>query len=443
MDFRVLIVEDEPMLREELTAIAAESGYDAAGAETCAAALALAREWLPHLVLCDIALPDRNGLELMAELRAILPTTQFILITAFATLDTALRAFREGAVDFLLKPVDIAELLDKIDRLTTHRKAAESQTALRRSLSGTPTDKYLSGSSPAMQEVHRAISVLAGTKSTVLIRGETGTGKELVAREIHLQPPTAQGAFVPVNCAAIPDALFESELFGVVRGAFTGAIRDKPGLIERAHGGSVFLDEIGELPPLLQAKLLRVIEQKEVFRVGAGAATPVDVRFIAATNRSLADMVQAGSFREDLYYRLRVVEITVPPLRDRKADIPYLAAALLESVNRDLGKPVYGIANETMHALLAYDWPGNVRELRNALERALLYHTGGYLSLDHFPPEIQTLKNAQGGLSLKEAIRHFERQYIRSVLDRAGGNRDHAATLLGIDRSTLYRKLAD
>ncbi|MBX6311489.1 MAG: sigma-54-dependent Fis family transcriptional regulator [Isosphaeraceae bacterium] len=441
---RVLIVDDEEVIATTLQEFLQGEGYDARTAADAASALALIEAFEPDVALCDVQLPGLDGLELLDRLLAVRPETMVMMITAYATVENAVAAFRRGAQDYLMKPVIFDELLAKIDRLMGYRRLLIENQALRRQLHADETEEPLVGRSPAIQAVRDLIRKVAPTRSNVLITGESGTGKELVARALHAQGPDPNAPFLAVNCAAIPQDLLENQLFGAVRGAYTGADRDRTGLFVAAGRGTVFLDEIGELNLPTQAKLLRAIETKEVLPVGATRPVPFSARIVAATNKDLPAEVAAGRFRADLFYRLDVVNIRTPPLRDHPEDIPELVAALLARHARKLGKRVDGVDNEVMRLLMAAPWRGNVRELDNALERAAILGDGPILTAADFPADlIAEAEAADTGDDLRAVLALAERQHIRRVLARCHGDKREAARRLNMGLSSLYRKLEE
>jgi DNA-binding NtrC family response regulator len=441
---RILLVDDEEVLAATLQEFLHGEGYEVAVAVDGSSALALAERFEPDVVLCDIQLPGRDGLELLDRLLQVRPETLVMMITAYATVENAVAAFRRGAQDYLMKPVMFDELLAKIDRLMSFRRLLLENQALRRQLHAPVDPETLVGQSAALRGVKTLIRKVGPTRSNVLITGESGTGKELVARALHALGPDPEAAFLAVNCAAIPHELLENQLFGHVRGAFTGADRDHAGLFVAAGLGTVFLDEIGEMPPATQAKLLRAIETKEVLPVGATRAVAFAARVLAATNKDLPAEVAAGRFRADLYYRLNVVTIHLPPLRDRPEDIPELVAALLLKHARRLGKRIDGVDNATIRKLMAAPWRGNVRELDNALERAVILGEGPILTPADFPADLAPdAVAADRGDDLRAALRRFERQHIQRVLAQAGDDKREAARRLGLGLSSLYRKLEE
>jgi two-component system response regulator AtoC len=390
-------------------------------------------------------MPDLDGLAVLARLRALRPPVQVLVLTAFATVDTAIEAIRAGAYDYLSKPFRVEEI-----RLAV-RRALEAQRLLRENLHYRQElqERYrvenLVGRSAAMVAVYRTIARVAPLDTTVLVQGETGTGKELVARAIHYASPRAHRPFVVVDCAALPETLVESELFGHERGAFTGATHSRRGLLETADGSTCLLDEVGELSPPLQAKLLRVLQERVIRRVGGNEPIPVDVRIIAATNRDLKKQVEEGGFREDLYYRLNVVTIHVPPLRERPEDIPLLAHHFLRRWATATGKAVTGLAPEVLARLMAHPWPGNVRELEHVIERAVALTASSVLQPEDLPPDLgpagtPVAPSLPAGRPM--TLEELKRWYVERVLAETGGNKARAAAILGIDRRTLYRLLA-
>jgi DNA-binding NtrC family response regulator len=440
---RVLIVDDEDVIASTLQEFLRGEGYEVGVAGDAAAALALAERLEPDVALCDVQLPGADGLELLDRLLGVRPETLVLMITAYATVENAVAAFRRGAQDYLMKPVILDELLAKIDRLMGVRRLLRENQALRRQLhAGSPGPETLVGQSAPMQAVRALIRKVAPTRSNVLIGGESGTGKELAARALHALGPEPDEPFLAINCAAIPHDLLENQLFGHVRGAFTGADRDHEGLFVAAGRGTVFLDEIGELGLPTQAKLLRAIEAKEVLPVGATRPVAFGARVVAATNKDLPAEVAAGRFRADLYYRLDVVSIRMPPLRDRPEDIPELVASLLANHSRRLGKRVAGVDNATIRRLLAAPWRGNVRELDNALERAMILGDGPILTPADFPAELVAgADDAEVGDDIRAALARFKRRHIRRVLADCDGDKREAARRLGIGLSSLYREL--
>jgi len=444
---RILVVDDERSMREFLEIYFRGEGFEVATAESAEVALAAAEADPFDVVITDIQMPGRSGLDLLHDLRESCPETQVVVITAFASTDSAIEAMKRGAYDYVTKPFQVDEIGLVVEKALEKKQLSAENRWLREELRSRSAPRNLIGNSPAMQRVYELVAQVAGTKSNVLISGESGTGKELVARAIHELSDRAERPLVTVNCGAIPENLLESELFGHVRGAFTGAVQNKVGLFEVADGGTLFLDEVGELPALLQVKLLRAIQEKTIRPVGGTRDRQVDVRILAATNRDLAEEVASGRFREDLYYRLNVIQIALPPLRERMEDVPLLVHHFLAKHAAELGKEVTGISQEAMDRLLAHPFPGNVRELENITERAVALSSGPVVDLDALPPTVLARERAErpsripeGGVNLEALVADFERSLLREALERSGGVKKRAARLLGISfRSFRYR----
>ncbi len=434
----VLVVDDEPGIRNFLLKALRPRCALVDAADSAESAEALRRRYHFDLLVVDIRLPGRSGIEWVAALREEDVRTDVIVMTAYADLDTAVAALRAGAADFLLKPFRLEQMLHAFERCMARRRAERENFVLRREALRV-SDGVLIGSDPAIERIRELIARVAPAAATVLIEGETGTGKELVARSIH-ERSGRPGPFVAVNCGSIPAELIESDLFGHVKGAFTGAHQSREGLFSHAHQGSLFLDEIAELGPPMQSKLLRVLDERAIRPVGADRPAPVDARVIAATNRGLASEVRAGRFREDLYYRLNVLSITLPPLRERLGDLPALAEHLIRAVSAGLGVPPLPLAHADVERLGAYGWPGNVRELRNVIERSLLL---GGLPADWAPPgeEIRSADGSEGGLPVDWPLDQVEKHHMLRVLEHCDGNKSRAARMLGVSRKTMERKL--
>ncbi len=440
----VLVVDDEPASRESLADVLKEEGYELASAASGEEALGLLDQAEFDLVITDLRMPGIDGVTLLREVRRRCPQTLVILITAHASVETAVEALREGAHDYMIKPLVYDDVLGKIARLLERREMAWQIQHLRRQVESRYDFENLIGESQAMQAIAGMIRKVAPTNSTVLITGESGVGKEVVARALHRESQRRDRIFLPVNCGAIPENLLESQLFGHIRGAFTGAVASQEGLFQRARGGTVFLDEIGELPLSLQVKLLRAIEEKEVLPVGGAAPAKVDVRIIAATNRDLEQCCQEGSFREDLYYRLNVFGIPIPPLRERREDIPLLVEFLVRRHNTEMNQHFKGVENAAMKILMGMPWKGNIRELDNVIEHAMIVGSGNWITVDDLPARLGAgEKGADTALGddLKSALRLYERNHIVNVLGRVEGDKRRAAELLGISLSSLYRKI--
>ena len=444
MSASILVVDDEPILRDALKRLLCLDGYDVAVAVSAEEALGCLPRGGYDVIVSDIRMPGLTGLQLLERSRAANPRVGVILFTAYATLDTAVEALRLGANDFLLKPFEMEDLRRSVERVLRLSRAGENGRSengrIARALPPHPGGATLVGESPPMVAVRGHIVRCAAMPSNVLITGESGVGKELVAAAIHAESARCDRPFIPVNCGAIPETLIESQLFGHVRGAFTNALAANPGLFIAADHGTLFLDEIGELPLAMQVKLLRVIEDRQVWPVGATKGVPVDVRIIASTNRDLPTEVKAGRFREDLFYRLNVVHITLPPLRERRADIPLLVKHLMRRLNAKLRTAFVAVEPEALRALVDQPWKGNVRELENILERAMVLGGGDTLSLQHLAadarPPVTPLERG-----LRDALRQFERQHVRDVLVEAGFDKREAARMLRISLASLYRKL--
>jgi DNA-binding NtrC family response regulator len=448
----LLVVDDELPVLKVVERLAAKVGFDVVACASGSSALRALMRRPADLAMVDLRMPDVNGLDLLRQIRAEVPSCEVILMTAYAAVDSAVEAIKLGAREYLTKPFDfdrlrqvLVEIRDELERRTA-LLALENQVAQKMEFCG------MLGRSPAMQDVFSLIQRLAPHAKVVLLHGETGTGKELAARAFHVAGPRRNKPFVTINCSAVVDTLFESELFGHMKGAFTGAVETKTGLFESAHGGTLFLDEVGELPQAVQAKLLRALENGEVQRVGSLQPKKVDVAVIAATNRDLRSEVAAGRFRGDLFYRLNVVGLTLPPLRDRREDIPYLTAAFIRECAERLDKPLTGITPSAERVLLNGRWEGNVRELKNAIERACILAEGSTLSERELsgafglePPaslrarlkEAEAARGEDGPVALED----LEREHIVDVLRQVSGNRMAAAKVLGISRRALYRRL--
>jgi two-component system response regulator PilR (NtrC family) len=443
---RILVVDDEDIIRESLTFVLKKEGYYVQEAENGLAAYNKLLEETFDLVITDLEMPEMKGIELLEEIKKLNIQTSVIIITAFGSLDTAICALRSGASDYLLKPVEFDELLIKIRRLFDVKNLLLENRLLRKEVQRNFDFENIIGKSPAIKKIYEMIQTVAETDTTVLITGKSGTGKELVARALHYNSKRRGKPLIAINCGTITENLIESELFGHKRGAFTGAISDKEGLVKAADGGTLFLDEISELPLQLQVKLLRVLQEKEYTPVGSTAAISVNVRFISTTNRDLKEEVTAGRFREDLYYRLNIVEINLPSLKDREEDIPLLADHFLSKYRTEMNKNVKGIEPEAMRALMAYEWKGEIRELENILERAVIFCKNDFITIKDLP---QVFNSKTGTTdfskmgSLEESVRKFERDYIYKALENNNFDKEKTADLLKVGLSTLYRKLKE
>jgi DNA-binding NtrC family response regulator len=432
---RILIVDDEEIVRESLSDWLARDGYTVETAPDGETALLRLKQHEWTIVLVDLKMPGMDGLQVLEAARKMHPDLAVVMVTAYATVETAVRAIKLGATDYIVKPFDPEELSLIVEKIVAHQAITHENAVLRKALQHDYRFHDIVSHSPAMQKALALSHAAAQTASTLLILGESGTGKELLARAIHAESPRRTGPFVAVSCAALPDTLLESELFGHEKGAFTGAVVRHKGTFEAATTGTLFLDEIGDISPKLQLDLLRVLEDRKFFRVGGNEPVEVDVRIIAATNRDLKKAVDGGSFREDLFYRLNVIPITLPPLRDRREDVPALVDTLLDRLSVELKRRVDGVSREAMAQLVKYSFPGNIRELRNILERALVIAPGPILQLS----DLELPAGAAGPTD--ETLDAVERHHIIRVLEQTGGNVSQAARVLDIDRVTLYNKI--
>jgi len=443
MNTSILIVDDEQEIRDSLSEVLTDEGYLTYTAENGAVALEMMKDIHYDIIISDIKMPELDGVALLQKVKEQAPDTFVILVTSYGSTETAINAMRLGAIDYILKPIDFDELILRIKNVDLHKELLREVRFLRQEISAQYNYEHIIGESTAMKRMYRLIDKVAPSTSTVLVAGRSGTGKELVARAIHARSDRAHRPFVAINCGAIPETLFESELFGYKKGAFTGASRDKDGVFKAAAGGSLFLDEVGEIPLQVQVKLLRVIEMREIKPLGSNTIVPVNVRLIAATNRDLAQEVENGTFREDLYYRLNIIEIYLPALSERKDDIPLLVSHFVNKYNNELKRRIIGVDNDAMKKLVNYNWKGEVRELENIIERAVLLSDGDMITVEDLPD--RAIDNPGSGYpdSLKEASRSFERKHIVDMLDKCENDKAKAADMLGIGLSSLYRKIDD
>ena len=437
---RILVVDDEQLLRDSLAELLRDEGYTVAEATNGKEAYEMVVAQPFDLVLTDIRMPEMDGIALLHRLQQLAQQTPVVVLTAFGTVDSAVAAMRDGAADYLLKPVQFDDVLMRVRRALEFGEMRRDRRFLSEQLAAQSSFHNLIGESKAMARQFQLAHRLSAVRSNVLIVGESGTGKELFARAIHYNGITRDKPFVAVNCGAIPESLIESELFGHRKGAFTGAVSDRIGYFEAANGGTLFLDEMSTLPLSVQSSLLRVLEERVVTPVGDTRSRPVDVRIIAATNRDLQSMVRSGEFREDLLYRLDVVRIEIPPLRERREDIPLLAHHFLDKYCREMNTSIPGISNGCMRALLNHEWRGNVRELENVIERAVIFAAGREMGVEDLPFQTGELDD-EVGEDLKEALRQFERQHIIYSLRRHRYDKSETARHLGIGLSSLYRKM--
>jgi len=446
---RVLVVDDEENIRLVLRTMLRKNGYEVDVASSAEMALGMLDSFDPDFVLADVRMPGMSGIELCAELSARASKATVIVMSAFGSVDLALEAMKAGAYDYVSKPFKHDEVLLALRKAEEREVLRRENKRLREAVRKTFELEEMLGKSAAMQKVFRTIEKVSEYKTTVLVQGESGTGKELVARALHRKSPRAKGSFVAVNCGAIPETLLESELFGHKKGAFTDASSDKKGLFEEADGGTLFLDEIGELPLQLQVKLLRALQEGTVRRLGDTRDTTVDARVIAATVRDLKKEVDEGRFREDLYYRLNVLQVNVPPLRERRDDIPLLVEHFIERCNARLGTAIRDADSKVKKLLMDYHWPGNVRELENLIERAVVLADGDVLTPEDLPDRLREPSDpvatilATGELSIKKTSRYVEETLIKRALERTGGNRTAASKLLEISHRALLYKIKD
>jgi two-component system response regulator PilR (NtrC family) len=452
-DERILIVDDEEGLRKVLQLLLKKEGYDVTVASGGTEALECLDREVFDAVISDIKMPGMSGIELLKNVRARDPQIPVIIMTAFASLDTAIEAVNQGAFHYFVKQAKNEEIKLVVRRALEMRRLRAENKYLKHELKKTLKPRTIIGASPRIQEVFETVRKVAKADSTVLLCGESGTGKELFARQIHQWSKRATGPFVSINCGALPENLLESELFGHVRGSFTGAVKDKEGLFQVARGGSFFLDEVGETTQAIQVKLLRILQEREIIPVGGSKPVKVDVRVIAATNADLEREVERGNFRADLFYRLNVIPVTLPPLRERREDIPLIVAHFLQQYCEVSERPLMDIEDAAMEALIHYEWPGNVRELENVIERGVILEEGQCLAVDSLPERVLArpglFPGAIGGTgsdvrpdgSLEGTLEDVERDYMMKVLEITGWQKKKASSILGINSSTLYRKI--
>ena len=445
MSSKILVVDDEKIIRESLSYILKKEGYEVEEAENGKVAYNILRERSFDLVITDLEMPEMKGIELLEQIRKLNVQTSTVVITAYGSLETAISALRNGASDYILKPIEFDELLIKVKKLFDVKELLIENKILRKELQRDSSVHNIIGKSTAITQVFTMIEAVTDTDSTVLISGNSGTGKELVARALHFNSKRSNKRFVAVNCGAISDNLIESELFGHKKGAFTGAITDKEGFLKAAEGGTLFLDEISDLPLQLQVKLLRAIQEKEYTPVGTTVSLPVNIRFVASTNRDLQEQVNEGKFREDLYYRINVVDIHLPSLKERPDDVPLLADHFVDKYRKEMNKSIKGISNDAMRAIMNHEWKGEIRELENVIERAIIFCNEDLISLKHLPPtfESPSLPHLSGSGSLEESVKRFERDIITRALESNEFNKEKCAEALQVGLSTLYRKMKE
>jgi len=445
---RLLIVEDEPLLRITMSDALRKEGWTVDVAEDGAQGVTLFERQLHEVVLADLVMPRMDGMEVLRRVKALQPDATVVIITAHGTVDKAVEAMREGAADFIAKPFSMAQLLVRLSNICSVLQLREQNVRLQEQLERRFSFSNIIGKSKKMQEVFELIKLVADSDAPVLVQGESGTGKELVASAIHYNSSRRTKPYIRVSCASLPESLIESELFGYEKGAFTGAGERRIGRFEAAHGGTLFLDEIGELPLSFQVKLLRVLQEKQIERLGSQRSIDIDVRIVSASLRPLEEEISEGRFREDLFFRINTVTIHLPSLRERKEDIPLLAQSFLREFSEERGKEVVGFSDDVLEIFDAYDWPGNVRELRNAVERAVLFSRSPKITLADLPQNFQRLspKSSIGSTlarvtSLQEAVRRAEIEAIGAALAATEGHRSKAAALLGVSRKTLWEKM--
>jgi len=441
---RILIVDDEESMGRFMQIMLQKEGYEVTPTLTGSEALKILRQKEYDLVIADLMMPEMNGLKLLSEVKQQNSNVDFIVMTAFASVDTAIEAMKKGALDYVTKPFKVDEIKLAISKSFEQKQLKAENQELKRRLKQEFTLDSFMGNSMEIVKIKQMVEKIAQTEATVLLLGESGTGKELIARAIHSYSPRANQPFVSINCAALPESLLESELFGHSKGSFTGAIKDKEGLFKVADGGTFFLDEIGETSPAIQVKLLRVLEQKEITPVGETKPIPVDVRLVAATNQDLEQKVQAKQFRADLFYRLNVLPVCIPPLRQRKEDIPLLCAHFIQRHCQRLNLKEKSLNPEVLELLVSYHWPGNVRELENILERAIILSANHKISVSDLPRQIsegKTTTFVQEEGPSHPSLEELEKAYIFWVLSQNEWNKSKVAQILGIDTSTLYRKI--
>ncbi|MCE1190012.1 MAG: sigma-54 dependent transcriptional regulator [Ignavibacteria bacterium] len=443
---KILVVDDEDIIRESLSYILVNEGYEVDQAENGKIAFEKALEKTYDLIITDIEMPQMKGTELLEKVSGVSTSTSFIVITAYGSLDTAIKALRSGAQDYILKPVEFDELTIKIRRLFDLKHLMQENQLLRKELQRNYDFSRIIGKSPAMKSIFDMVTTVAQTDSTVLITGNSGTGKELIARAIHFNSKRKGKPFIAVNCGAISENLIESELFGHKKGAFTGAISDKEGYMKAAEGGTLFLDEVSEMPLQLQVKLLRVLQEKECTPVGSAIPFPINIRFLASTNRNLQEEISKSKFREDLYYRLNVVEINLPSLKQRRDDIPILVDHFINKYRHEIGKNIRGVEPGTLRAIMNYDWRGEVRELENAIERAVIFAKGELITTNDLPDTLRSMKDIplpEKVGSLDEFMKRVEKEFIIRALETCNYDKEKAASALNLGLSTLYRKIKD
>jgi two-component system response regulator PilR (NtrC family) len=446
MNERILVVDDEEIIRESLSYVLRKEGYDVQEADNGRSAYELILKESYDVVVTDLEMPEMKGIQLLEEIKKLDIQSVVVVVTAYGSLDTAIAALRSGASDYILKPVEFDEMIIKIKRLLEMKNLLLENRVLRKEIQREYDFENIVGNSQSIKRVYEMIDTVADTDSTVLITGKSGTGKELVARSLHYKSKRKNKPFIAINCGAISENLIESELFGHKKGSFTGAISDKEGLIKAAEGGTLFLDEISELPLQLQVKFLRALQEKEYTPVGTTVSLPVNIRFIASSNRILKDEIASGKFREDLFYRLNVIEINLPSLKEREEDIPLLADHFLDKYRKEMNKNIKGIDSEAIRALMSYEWKGEIRELENVMERAVIFCKSDFISLRDLPAGFKPNDspiNFSGKMSLDDSIKRYEKDLILKTLEENKYSKEKTAEDLQVGLSTLYRKLKE
>ena len=427
MATRILLIDDEELFREDFAILLRKEGYECLTAASAEEGLEIVKKEFPEIIFSDIVMPGKSGIDILEDITRINSEASIIIMTSFGTLETAIKAFRRGAIDYILKPIEIEEVLIKIERIIRHKELLNEVKYLRKELFKSSNEFSFIGESEPIKKVKELIHRVGPTNSTVLINGESGTGKEIVAELIHQVSNKADKPYVAINCSSLQENLLESELFGHVKGAFTGAIKDKVGFMEAAGEGTILLDEISEIPISLQSKLLRVLEKKEFYRVGGTKKYPMKARIIAATNRNLKQSIKTGEFREDLYYRIAVFEIELPALKHRREDIPSLIEYFINKFNNEMAKKFVGVSSDAMRAMMNYDWPGNIRELRNVIERAMILCENKTITLNGLPSQIKgTSQTLQESKNLRSTLNYFEKSYITQILKENNWNKERS-----------------
>ena len=442
MKIKVLLADDEQAFRETFSSVLMDEEFEVTAACDGLEAIDAIRKEPYDVVVLDIQMPGADGIKVLREIMSLRPDTRVIMVTAFGTVEMAVEAIKLGASEYVMKPVIFDDLILKIHQQWKYRQLQQENVELKTQLEGQFGIDNIIGDAQSMKHVFETIYKVSGTRSNVMITGESGTGKEMVARAIHTTSPASSSRFVAINCGAIPEGLIESELFGHIKGSFTSAHSDKKGLFEAAENGTLFLDEIGHMPLSCQVKLLRAVEEKKIWPVGSTTPVDINLRLIAATNKNLLEEIKEGEFREDLYYRLNVVGIHLPPLRERREDIPKLVRHFMAKYNSEMNKNCVTIDDEAMQVLINYEWKGNIRELQNVIERAVIFAEGDTIKASDIGIFNDTeIKNEDKGLDLHQAMKNYERQFIIQALNKCDGNKAHAARSLGVGLSSLYRKI--